>query len=76
MPLVYKIDVLDALKKKGFTTYKLRTEKLLSESTIQKLRKNKGVAWDNLETLCGLLDCQPADLIAYEKGEGVSGKTD
>ena len=76
MPLVYKIDVLDALKKKGFTTYKLRTEKLLSESTIQKLRKNKGVAWDNLETLCGLLDCQPADLIAYEKGEGVSEKAD
>ena len=74
MPLVYKIDVLVALKRKGYTTYKLRAEKLLSESTIQKLRKKKGVAWDNLETLCELLDCQPADLIAYEKGEGVSKK--
>ena len=76
MPLVYKIDVLRTLKQKGYTTYKLRTEKLLSESTIQKLRRKKGVAWDNLETLCELLDCQPADLIAYEKGEGVCEKAD
>ena len=76
MPLVYKIDVLRTLKQKGYTTYKLRTKKLLSESTIQKLRRKKGVAWYNLETLCELLDCQPADLIAYEKGEGVSEKAD
>ncbi len=41
MPLVYKIDVMQALKDKGYTTYKLRNEKLLSESTLQKLRNNK-----------------------------------
>lgn len=76
MPLVYKIDVLDALKEKGYTTYSLRKNKLLSESTIQKLRNNIGVAWDNLETLCELLDCQPADLIAYEKEGAVSEKAD
>ena len=76
LPLVYKIDVLDALKEKGYTTYSLRKNKLLSESTIQKLRNNIGVAWDNLETLCELLDCQPADLIAYEKEGAVSEKAD
>ena len=54
MPLVYKIDVMQALKDKGYTTYKLRNEKLLSESTLQKLRNNKGVAWENIETLCKL----------------------
>ena len=67
MPLVYKIDVLQALKDKGFTTYKLRKESSLSESTLQKLRNNEGVAWKNLETLCELLECQPADLIEYVK---------
>lgn len=71
MPLVYKIDVMQALKEKGYTTYKLRAEKLLSESTLQKLRMNKGVAWENIETLCRLLDCQPADLIEYVKEESV-----
>ena len=29
-----------------------------------------------LDKICAVLDCQPADLIAYEKGEGVSGKVD
>ena len=76
MPLVYKIDVLQALKDKGYTTYKLRHDKLLSESTLQKLRNRKGVAWENIETLCELLDCQPADLIEYVKGEGVAEKAD
>ena len=76
MPLIYKIDVLQALKEKGYSTYKLRNEKLLSESTLQKLRTNKGVAWENLETLCELLDCQPADLIEYAKEPTVQEKVD
>ena len=67
MPLQYKIDVVAALKDKGYTSYKIRQEKLLSESTIQKLRSGKGVSWENIETLCRLLDCQPGDLIEYAK---------
>ena len=65
MPLQYKIDVVAALKDKGYTSYKIRQEKLLSESTIQKLRSGKGVSWENIETLCRLLDCQPGDLLYY-----------
>ncbi len=67
MALKYKIDILEALKEKGYSSYSLRKEKLLSESTIQKLRSGEGISWDNLETLCGLLECQPADLIEYVK---------
>lgn len=69
MSLQFKIDVLAALKEKGITTYKIRQEKILSESTVQKLRAGKGVSWENLETLCRLLDCQPADLIEFQKEE-------
>ncbi len=65
MPMKFKIDVLKALKEKNITTYYLRTAKLLSESTIQKLREGKGVSWDSLEVLCKLLECQPSDLIEY-----------
>ena len=65
MGLQYKTDVVSALKEKGITSYKIRSEKLLSESTLQKLRKGEGVSWDNLETLCRLLECQPSDLIEY-----------
>mgnify|MGYP004706898737 FL=1 len=67
LPLQYKVDVLAALKEKGYNTNKIRTEGLLSQSTLQKFRNKQGVSWENLETLCALLDCQPADLIEYVK---------
>ena len=72
MPLRYKIDVLNALKEKGYNTNKIRTEGLLSQSTLQKFRNQQGVSWENLETLCRLLDCQPADSIAYVREADVS----
>ena len=67
MGLRFKVDILAALKEKGITTYQIRKEKLLSESTVQKLRAGVGVSWENLETLCQLLECQPYDLIEYVK---------
>lgn len=65
MPLRYKVDILEALKQKGYTTYLLRQKNKLSQSTIQKLREGKGVAWENIENLCALLDCQPGDILEY-----------
>jgi putative transcriptional regulator len=65
LALRYKIDVLEALKAKGLTTYTLRKNNLLSQSTIQKLREKKGLAWENIDNLCKLLDCQPGDLFEY-----------
>lgn len=69
MPLKFKIDVLEALKEKGYSSYILRKEKLLSESTIQKLRSGEGISWDNVETLCKLLDCDISAILEYQKDE-------
>ena len=69
MALKFKLDVLEALKGKGYSSYSLRKEKLLSESTIQKLRSGEGVSWDNLETLCKLLECDISDILEYQKEE-------
>ena len=74
MPLIYKSDMLAALKEAGYTTYRIRKDKLLSESTVQKLRSNEPVSWENIATLCKLLGCQPGDLMEYvdegsEQGE-------
>ena len=65
--LRYKINVLEELKQKGYTSYTLRKEKLLGESTIQKLRGGDPVSWENLETLCKLLDCDIGDILEYRK---------
>ena len=65
--LKYKIDVLTALKEKGYNTNKIRTEKIMGEAMLQKIRKGEMVSWSVFEKLCLLLDCQPADLIEYVK---------
>lgn len=65
MSLKYKIDVLAELKNAGYNTSKLRKDKLLSESTIQKFRNKLPVSWENIEMLCRLLKVQPGDIIEY-----------
>ena len=37
--LKYKMNIQEALKEAGYSTYRLRQEKLLPESTVQKLRR-------------------------------------
>ena len=65
--LKYKIDVLATLKEKGYNTNKIRTEKIMGEAMLQKIRNGEMVSWSVFEKLCDLLDCQPADLIEYIK---------
>lgn len=69
MPMRYKIDVLSALKEAGYSTYRIRKEKILSESTVQKLRNCNPLAWENIESICKLLNCQPGDLMEYVPDE-------
>ena len=66
MPVMYKVDVLAALKEKGYTTYRLRQERLLAENTIQLLRQNALVSWANIGRICDMLNCQPGDILKYE----------
>lgn len=65
MSMKFKIDILTELRKKGYSTYTIRKEKLLSESTVQKLRNGSPVSWENIETICKLLQCQPGDVLEY-----------
>ena len=69
MPIIYKIDILAALKEAGYNTNRLRKEKLLSEGVIQSLRENKYIALQNISKICELLNRQPADLLVYKKEE-------
>lgn len=65
MAIQYKGDILTALKAAGFTTYKMRKDKLLGESVIQQLRNGEPVSWANIDRLCYMLQCQPGDLLEY-----------
>lgn len=63
--LAYKINVLEELKNNGYSTTRLRKEKLLSESSIQSLRDNEMIGIKTLNNLCKLLDMQPGNIIKY-----------
>ena len=65
MPINYKIDIIAALKAAGYSTYKIRKEKIMSESTLQKFRNGEIVTPDNLALICKLLNCQPGDILEY-----------
>lgn len=67
MPIQYKTNILAALKYRGYSTYRLRKDKLLGEATIQQLRNNELVSWANMTRLCELLACQPGDILEYKE---------
>lgn len=61
----YKINIMQALKDKGYTSYKLRQNKIFGEATMSKFRRQEPFNFDNLSLLCQLLDCQPGDILEY-----------
>lgn len=69
MPIRYKIDILKALKEKGYSSYTLAQKKHLSGGSIQKLRNGEILNSDGIATICKLLNCQPGDILVYEGEE-------
>ena len=69
MPIKYKIDIIKALKDAGYSTFRIRKEHLIPEYTLQMIRQGKLIPWNKLEVICELLNCQPGDIVFYEKEE-------
>lgn len=67
MAIRYKIDVLAELKKIGYSSTRIREEKLIGQSYLQQLRKGEIVSWKTIETICELLNCQVGDIVEYVK---------
>ena len=61
--LIYKIDVIEALKESGYNSTKILKENLLGQSAMQKLRKGEMVGIKTLDQICKLLDMQPGNII-------------
>lgn len=67
--LYWKVDVIEELRKVGYSSYKIRKEGILSESTMQKLREGKGLSWDNLERLCDLLNMDISEIVGTDNSK-------
>lgn len=59
-----KLDVLNLLEKKGKTKYWLYKQLGMSYQNFNKMVNNetKSIRYENIETLCLLLECTPNDL--------------
>lgn len=67
MTIGYKLDILKALKDHGFSTYRLRKDRIFGESTISQFRNGEIVYGKTLEKLCSILECQPGDIIEFKE---------
>lgn len=66
-----KIDILKALKEKGYNTNYLRVNNILSQSILTKIRTGDltGISLKTLNVICGLLNKQPGSLIEFVKDQ-------
>lgn len=67
--LTYKIDVMETLKENGYNSTRILRENLISQSAMQKIRRDEMVGIKTLEKLCELLDMQPGNIIKYVEEE-------
>lgn len=68
--LRYRTNILKELKDAGYSSYRLRQEKILSEGTLQKMRSgNITITMESLGVVCNILRCQPGDLVEWVEDE-------
>ena len=61
----YKINLIQALKDKGYNTYYIRVNKIFTQAQLQQMREDKLLSQNALNKLCSLLECQPGDILEY-----------
>jgi putative transcriptional regulator len=67
MPIVYE-KLFALLKEKGYSTYRIRQEKLIGQGTLTAIKNGTGgLDAKTIARLCEVLDCQPGDLMEYVK---------
>jgi len=53
------------LKAAGWSTYRIRRDKLIGNGTLMLIRRGEPISGQTVERLCELLHCQPGDLMRY-----------
>jgi putative transcriptional regulator len=65
MPISYE-KLFRLLEEKGWSTYKIRKEKLIGQGTLTALRNGTGgLDSKTISKLCEVLSCQPGDIMEY-----------
>ena len=58
------------LKEKGYSTYRIRKEKLIGQATFTAIKNGTGgLDAKTMDRLCKVLNCQPGDIMEYVEGD-------
>ena len=67
--IVYK-DILKKLSGVGWSSYRLRNSKVLSETTMQRIRTGRPITTESIDRICGILHCPIDEIVEYVPDEG------
>ncbi|QEE27052.1 helix-turn-helix transcriptional regulator [Terriglobus albidus] len=72
MPIVVNVDVMLARRKMKLNTLAERVGITPQNLSVLKTGRAKAIRFSTLELLCEVLECQPGDLLAFEKSPASS----
>lgn len=67
MPIIINIDVMLAKRKMSVTELTEKVGITMANLSILKNGKAKAVRFSTLEAICEALECQPGDILEYQK---------
>ncbi|MEH7455173.1 helix-turn-helix domain-containing protein [Gottfriedia acidiceleris] len=69
MAIIINIDVMLAKRKMSVTELSEKVGITMANLSILKNGKAKAIRFATLEAICKALDCQPGDILEYQKDE-------
>jgi len=73
MPIIVNLDVVLAQRKMRLNTLAELVDITPQNLSVLKTGKAKAIRFDTLEKICAVLECQPGDILAFEKTEVEQG---
>ena len=67
MPIIVNLDVMLAKRKMSMTELSEKVGVTMANLSILKNGRAKAVRFGTLEKLCEVLDCQPGDILEFQK---------
>ncbi len=67
MPIIINLDVAMAKKKMSLTELSEKVGVSMTNLSLLKKGKVKGVRFNTLEAICKALECKPGDILDYEE---------
>jgi len=73
MPVIVNVDLMLARRKMRLNTLAEKVGITAQNLSVLKTGRAKAIRFSTLEALCEALDCQPGDILSFERG--LSGQT-